>query len=131
MKVLIFLILAFVPSILVSLQGFSYRFTSVKCSGSSINTTSTHFCFVKAYNRNTSTLNFGYTLTRALNTFYLQFSVDYKYGTVFRPFLTPPRIEWCSYIREHSNNILMNKILDWTKDSLPGLIHKCPYQVIM
>ena len=131
MKVLIFLILAFVPSILVSFQGYSYRFTSMKCSGSSMNTTSTHFCFVKAYSRNTSTLNFGYTLTKALNKLYLKFSVDYKYGTVFRPILTPPRIEWCSFISGNSNNILMNTIVDMTKDSAPGLSHKCPYQVIM
>ena len=131
MKVLIFLILALVSNVLPGPFSQSYRFTSVKCSGSSKNTTSTHFCFVKAYSRNTSTLNFGFTLTRALNTIYLKFSVDYKYGTVFHPILEPPMLEWCSFISGNSNNILMNKILDMIRDSVPGLIHKCPYQVIM
>lgn len=131
MVVMWFLILASVTTVLPnSLQGYSYRFTSTKCSGSSINSTSTNFCFVKNYNRNMSTMNFGFSLTRDLNQMFLKYSVDFKYGAVFHPVMDPPMFEWCSFYNGNSKNVLLNVIIDMIKDSVPGLIHPCPYQVV-
>lgn len=113
------------------IQGYSYRYSNVKCSGSLKNTITNHFCFVKNYNRNVSTLNFGFTLTRDLNKVFLKYSVDFKYGAVFRPVLDPPAIEWCSFIVGSSNNVLFSVILDMIRESSPQLIHKCLYKVTM
>lgn len=126
---LIFIIVAHVTS--DPFQGYSYRFTSTNCSGSSMNTTSNHFCFVKAYSKSVSTMNFGLTLIRDLNQLFLKYSIDFKYGAVFRPIMDPPVLEWCSFMSGNSNNVLLNMIIDMIKDSVPGLIHSCPYQVIM
>lgn len=132
MVVFLFLILALIATTLSnpSLE-YSYRFTSIKCSGSSMNTTKYHFCFVKAYSRTVSTLNFGITLNRDLNKIYVKFSADYKYGAVFQNILNLPVFEWCSYINGNPNNILVNKMIDLVKDSVPEFFHKCPYKVIV
>ena len=95
--VLFFLILAFVPTTLLdTLQGYFYRFTSVICSGSSKNKVKDQFCYEKAYNRNQSTINYGFN--RDLNEIYLKYSVDYKSGAVFCPVIDPRILEWCSFI---------------------------------
>ena len=131
MVVLLFLVLVSMTTVLPdSLQGYSYRFTSAKCNGSSKNTTSTHFCFIKNYNRTLSTMNFGFTLTRDLNIVYLKYSVDFKYGSVFHTVMDPPVIEWCSFYNGKANNVLFNVILDMVQDSVPGFIHSCPYKVV-
>lgn len=130
MVVLLFLILAFMATVLPDpLKGYSYRFTSTKCSGSAMNTISNHFCFIKNYSRNMSTMNFGLTLTRDMDKFFLKYSVDYKYGAFFHPVMEPPALEWCSFYNGNSKNVLFNVVLDMVRDSVPGLIHKCPYKV--
>lgn len=129
MVVLLFLILALSSTVLPDPQGYSYRFKSVKCDGSSMNSTKSHFCFVKNYNRNVSTMNFGFILNRELNQMFLKYSVDYKYGAVFHTVMDPPVFEWCSFFIKNSNSILLNVVLDLIKETAASLIHKCPYQV--
>ena len=114
------------------LQGYSYRFTSVKCSnGSALQTTKDQFCYIKNFSRNLSTINFGLTVTRPLNIIYLKYSIDFKYGAVFRNIINPPVLEWCAFYKENSKNVLLNTLLDMIRDSTPGLLHNCPYQVRM
>lgn len=132
MVLLFLLILTIVSTVFTDpLEGYSYRISNVKCSGSSKNTTTKHFCFAKNYNRNVSTLNFGFTLTRDLNKLFLKYSVDFKYGAVFHPVLDPPVLEWCSFFDGNSNNVLLSVIMDMVRDSSPQLVHKCPYKVTM
>lgn len=132
MKVLLFLMFAFLATVFTvpPFQGYSYRFTSVKCSASLINTTKNHFCFVKNFNRNVSTMNYGFFLNRPLNQMFIKFSIDYKYGSVFRPIMNPPVFEWCSVISTNSSQLVLKVVIDMIEESVPKLIHKCPYQVI-
>ena len=127
---LILALFQFVLPDVLPTQGYYYRFTSAKCSGSSKNTTSTHFCFVKNFNRNLSTMNFGFTLNRDLNQMFLKYTFDFKYGAVFRTIMDPPELEWCSFMGVRSKNVLMDVIIETVQDSVPGLIHTCPYKVV-
>lgn len=129
--VVLLLILTLASTVLPNpLQGYSYSFKSVKCGVSLMNSTKSHFCFVKNYSRNVSTLNYGFNLNRELNQMFLKFSVDYKYGAVFHTVMDPPVFEWCSFFVQNSNNVLFNVILDMIRESIVGVLHKCPYQVI-
>ena len=55
---------------------FDLRFTKIDCSVSEKNSTSEHFCFVKAYSRSYTTVNYGFFLTRELNRFYVSWTIN-------------------------------------------------------
>ena len=130
MKVWLLLILTLASTVSPDpLQVYSYRFKSVKCSGSTMNSTKSSFCFVRNYSRDLSTMNYGFNLNRILNKMLIKFTVDYKYGAVFHTVMDPPTFEWCTFYIDHSDNILFNVVLDMIKDSISEIIHKCPYQV--
>ena len=39
--------------------------------------------------------------------------------------MNPPAIEWCTF--QKSSNVFFSMIVDLVKDSVPNLIHSCPY----
>ena len=78
---------------------FDLRFTKIDCSVSEKNSTSEHFCFVKAYSRTHTTINFGYNLNREMNKSYVSWT-DWN-RLVINTLLDRSNINWITNM-EHS-----------------------------
>ena len=85
-------------------------------------------CFVKAYNRSYTTLNVGLNLTRDLNNFFIKQKLEYKYGTIYRSVIDTPPINWCYFMNGTTQNIFFKVCVDIVQESVPQLIHPCPYK---
>lgn len=59
----------------------------------------------------------------------------YKYGTIYREVLHTPVIDWCRFMSENDDpsKIIVKSPLALLyaviRDSVPSIIHKCPYTV--
>ena len=60
------------------------RFTSMKCPTFDPVVITNLTCFIKAYSRTQSTVNFAFMITKDLMKLMLKVTIEYKYGTVFR-----------------------------------------------
>ncbi|CAO1349163.1 unnamed protein product [Diamesa hyperborea] len=105
---------------------FTVRFNKAVCNSSGISTTS-HFCYVKAYSRTLTTLNIGYNLTRNLDNFFVKHRLEYKYGTIYRTVMNPAAINWCSLMNKTTENLFFKVTMEIVEKSIPELIHTCPY----
>lgn len=59
----------------------------------------------------------------------LEGSLYYKYGKSYRLMLRTPRVEFCSLLKSNNSNILIDQLMKIVKDSVPDIIHDCPYKV--
>lgn len=63
--------------------------------------------------------------------FQFEATLLYKYGTIYREVLHLKRFDWCEAMRKKSaNNILTKFFIDVLEDSVPSMIHPCPYSEI-
>lgn len=126
MKVLVISLSFLIFSDVESLQ--NTRFKSASAISLNSNLATVHYCYIKAYSRNYSTLNWGWTYHRPINKpFYITLIFEYKYGTIYRPVITSKPLEFCEMVEGKGTNVLMKMIINLIKDSVPDLIHKCPY----
>lgn len=76
------------------------------------------------------------TERKAMNELIWQITIKfhYKYGVIYREILTTPEFELCTlahklnYDRSSINRLTLT-VLDILTNSVPGLIHECPYEV--
>ncbi|CAO1364310.1 unnamed protein product [Diamesa hyperborea] len=102
------------------------RYTKTECSSSN-KSVDAYFCFVKAYSRSVTTLNFGVNITKPLNFINILHIMEYKYGTIYRSVVETPVFEYCGIMAGISSNIIMNMTMTVLKESVPDLFHECPY----
>lgn len=74
-------------------------------------------------------------LTEETHTFNWKFPqvdliISYRYGTIFREAIKPPRFEWCSSVDTLSTNIYMKTFYQLLKNKAPQMFRKCPYRVM-
>ncbi|KAG5668679.1 hypothetical protein PVAND_016609 [Polypedilum vanderplanki] len=109
---------------------FWVNFKSVKCEGTEYGIEKYMHnlsCWVKSYDRKTSTLN-GYMWgKRTIDKPHLDGSLYYKYGTIFREVIKFPRFNVCEVNRIFMTNKLFEQTYIIIKHIVPHLIHECPY----
>lgn len=59
----------------------------------------------------------------------LEATLYYEYGKSYRMLLRTPRVEFCSLLKSNNSNILIDQLIKIVKDSVPDIIHDCPYNV--
>ena len=60
------------------------RYTSVNCTILDPDVITDLSCNIKAYSRDLSTANFGFTIAKNLMKFMMKVNLEYKYGTIYR-----------------------------------------------
>ncbi|CAO1419125.1 unnamed protein product [Diamesa serratosioi] len=105
----------------------SSRFFKVECSSSGL-TLKAPICFVKAYSRNLTTVNFSVVLKRDLMKVYCKYDIEYKYGSFYRNLWQTASLDWCSFMNGDFQNVVHTMLIDVLKQSSPHLFHKCPYK---
>lgn len=55
----------------------------------------------------------------------------FRYGTVYRQVLKIPKIDICWVLERSSSNPLLSAIINIFKDSVPEIIHPCPYESVV
>jgi Protein of unknown function (DUF1091) len=55
--------------------------------------------------------------------------MEYKYGTIYRPVVSTPSVEFCELMSGKSNNPMFDLVIAVIKDSVPSLFHACPYKL--
>ena len=107
------------------------RFKSIKCQADNT-TISFNYCFMKAISRKMVTLNLGVKfLTPYTKPYYVQFILNYRYGTIFRQVIDTHQYEWCGIMSGGESNAFIDSIISALKNAAPSLFHKCPYDGIM
>lgn len=56
-------------------------------------------------------------------------NLHYKYGMIFREVLRTPTLNWCKFAIQRGDNLLADQLYTVLKDSVPSLLHPCPYSV--
>lgn len=103
------------------------RFRAVKCS-SDIDAVILYTCHLKAYSRRIVVLNLHGNIIRPFNKpIYSQFSLSYRYGTIYREVINTQKREWCSIMEGEPTHLLISLNIDHLKTSAPQMFHKCPY----
>lgn len=149
---LVFLALLFC-SLVISEDHYHYLcIKAIQCNISEKYFFKNHSCFAKSYSRNISTGSLSFfmkkpennikaikvilTERKAMNELIWQITIKfhYKYGVIYREILTTPEFELCTlahklnYDRLSINRLTLT-VLDILTNSVPGLIHECPYEV--
>lgn len=68
---------------------------------------------------------------RILNQKHLQISsqVYFKTSGTFREILRIPKVDICEVMKKPAQNFLVKDMIGTTNAILPGILHKCPYNV--
>ena len=104
------------------------RFKSIKCQADNI-TILFKFCFMKAISRKMVTMNLGVTfLVPYTKPYYVQFILNYRYGTIFRQVIDTYQCEWCGIMSGGETNPFIEGVINVVKSAAPALFHKCPYE---
>ena len=109
---------------------FPYKstFKSVVCEN--LDTTNYGFlrnCSVKAYSRDVSVLNIGYTFTRTVDRpIFVKVSAMFRYGNIYRE-IFKTTLELCSIFDNLDSQPIFNNLIAGIRKSVGHLIHKCPY----
>lgn len=107
---------------------FGARYTNIQCRADNI-TAVLRYCFLKPYSRRLVTANVGLSFLKPLKSPVLaEVIYSYRYGTIFREVIHSPKMEWCSMMDGAAANPIFSSILQEIKDSVPNLLHKCPYE---
>lgn len=53
----------------------------------------------------------------------------YKYGAAYREIMGFPAIDACSLVKNAPDNKVLGMLIALIRDSMPGVIHPCPYNV--
>jgi hypothetical protein len=55
--------------------------------------------------------------------------MSYRYGTIFREIIDSKPVEFCGLIAGKESNLLAKLFIEAIKDSVPQLMHPCPFEV--
>ncbi|KAG5666547.1 hypothetical protein PVAND_014565 [Polypedilum vanderplanki] len=83
-------------------------------------------CFAKAISRNSSSMNAFLFYTRPI-FFTFGFTIYYKYGTIYRPVLTLPKIDFCWSVKSLNLHPIFREFFNVAKTMNSSFIHNCPY----
>lgn len=59
----------------------------------------------------------------------LKAQLYYKYGTIYREVMHTPLVDYCRMTGDTLGNPMIKAVMSVVEDSVPGLIHSCPYVV--
>lgn len=107
---------------------YSTRFRGVECSSPQNTTIYFKFCFAKSYSRTISTLNFGIKTYKKLNSIFLHIVASFRYGNIYREIIDTKVVNFCQAMKDSNYNLFLKFIFDIIEKSIPGLLHKCPYE---
>lgn len=57
--------------------------------------------------------------------------MSYRYGNIFREVINSPVIDWCRLMDNSEANVFIKMTLDLVRETIPQVLHKCPYHVSM
>ncbi|CAG9811129.1 unnamed protein product [Chironomus riparius] len=84
-------------------------------------------CSVKAYSRNFSGLNVGYTLHRPMNRpIFLKIVTMFRYGNIYRD-IRRTTVEICSILDNLDKQPVFKNFIGAIATQIGNLMHKCPY----
>lgn len=137
-----------VKNIICETRDHEFFLKSIRCNGSEEFVYQNYSCYVKSLNRTFSSLSARFDYKKPLSNIFVRlwsfkiivhliikqsFKVDtslsYKYGLIYREVLKTPRLDWCSLYSQKLNNLLVKQLVLVINDTLPWLIHSCPYSV--
>ena len=107
---------------------YGTRFRGVNCSSYEKFIAEFTFCYVKAYSRKVTTLNFGINFKKPLKHVFVQLFAYYRYGNIYREIVSSQKINWCEIMEGAGYNLFFKMMIDVIAQSIPGLFHKCPYE---
>lgn len=127
-------------------QRHKLYFRGIQCNMSAKYVYKNFSCFAKSYSRTFSGANIYAISKQPFSVIYvsnplfrweyliafvlqLQFFLQYKYGTIYRNVIVTPRFELCATIETSSNNRFISQAFKIINDTVPNLVHKCPYCV--
>ena len=104
------------------------RLKSIKCQADNT-TIFFNYCFMKAISRKKVAMNIGLKfLIPYTKPCYVQFILNYRYGTIFRQVIDTHQHEWCEIMAGKASNPFIDSILGVLSNGSPNLFHKCPYE---
>lgn len=104
------------------------RFQSINCQANN-STLIINYCFIKAISRKVTTINIGLSFLKPVNKpIYVLFSLNYRYGLIYREVINTKKQEWCEIMEGKSTHLYITQTINQIKETAPHLIHKCPYE---
>jgi len=83
-------------------------------------------CSIKAYSRNYTTLNFGYTLNTIMERpIFVKIMLMYRFGNIYRE-VYKTTVEICSILDHLESQRIFMTLIATVYKSLGNLLHKCP-----
>jgi len=62
----------------------------------------------------------------------LEGSLQFKYGTVYRDVIHTAKLDWCKLMNSKSvDNKVTWIFIEIVRDTVPSVIHPCPYQTLV
>ena len=106
---------------------YGSTFKSVTCENFADNYVYLRNCSVKAFSRNFTTLNLGYTLHRPLDRpIFVKMVVMYRYGNIYRD-VHRTTIEVCSILDNLDTQPIFKNYITSIEKQVGNHMHKCPY----
>ncbi|CRK95989.1 CLUMA_CG009430, isoform A [Clunio marinus] len=109
-------------------QHFYYRYLTCNVSDEFVYPNYT--CYAKSFNRSFSAESVSLTLRKPLYQVFIDCKMMYKYGTIYREIMRFDNIDFCKIMEEGSKNKLVQAHYGLFNESVPGVLHKCPYTSI-
>ncbi|CAO1336831.1 unnamed protein product [Diamesa serratosioi] len=106
---------------------YSTKFNKIECSISENKTCIDPFCYISTDNQSITYMNFGCTLTRAIDDFQVSLIMYKKSGNGYRRLLKTPLLDFCDIIKNNKVNPIVKQALNVLRDSYPNLLKKCPW----
>lgn len=123
------------------------RYKGVKCKSFDLTWITSQECKIKVTSRTESSLILRLTLLKPVDApyyviklakiqkmlsifFQINVTASYRYGTIFREIYKAVNVEWCSMMDGSGTNPIIKSIIESIKDSIPQMMHDCPYVVV-
>jgi hypothetical protein len=126
-----FLILSYAGlfNIFQAQEWINMKFKSAKCKVLDPSYGVVSKCYVKAYNRNVSTLNIDANITKVAKApIFIECKAHYRFNTITRQIYPTTTFDFCAVMRGDG---LVEKltlfVISFFRDSIPQLFHKCPF----
>ncbi|KMY95047.1 uncharacterized protein Dsimw501_GD25335, isoform B [Drosophila simulans] len=109
---------------LICSDSASVKMTNVVCESYDKSWTVFHYCRLKAYSRNKTSLNINATFLQPVNSLSVRFKV-LKRANGYKPFLFDVTFDACQFLRK-PNNPVIKIIYNMIKEA-SNVNHSCPY----
>lgn len=111
-------------------EKYATKFRAVQCYSHDNSSAYFTFCYIKAYSRKFSTLNFGIRGLKDWDKpdFYVRIIAYYRYGNIYREIIDSKTIDWCKIIDGIDSNPFIKFEIEIFRKSAPKIFQKCPYE---